>query len=403
MNLPTMTMRQKTVLLLGIFLGVIVVIIVGYLLAPTLIYDQWIWRYYWGPVVADASGHSVSYHGVFAQEGYTIVSEITYGLILVCALYGLYKLLKKLQIQIDWNFCLALLPYILFGPVTRVLEDTNYFTVPFVYWFISPLIYLQTTVYVLVFLLIGFYLEKKTFTQKRTLFFLLFVFVFCDGFYTFLWALGIDLGVVSVNPGVFSLLSCVAFLPVLYRFLKKQLLSINTVIFSGGLLIVLPCFYLIGRWAMGEPWGTSHGLYGNVFLLVIGLVFLITAAVYVTAWVYRKHDSLIVYTYPLNLSMLAGHLIDGITSYMSIYDPLMLGLPSYIEKHPASNGLMELWPPLFPIVKFLLIIIVIYVFDILYKKELEKYARLVNLLKIGILILGISPGLRDLLRVTMGV
>ena len=110
-----------------------------------------------------------------------------------------------------------------------------------------------------------------------------------------------------------------------------------------------------------------------------------------------------VYKEPLNLSMLAGHLIDGITSYVSIYDPLSMGLPSYIEKHPASNSLMELWPPLFPIVKFLLIIMVIYVFDIAYKKELIKYSRLVNLLKIGIFILGVSPGLRDLLRVTMGV
>jgi uncharacterized membrane protein len=46
---------------------------------------------------------------------------------------------------------------------------------------------------------------------------------------------------------------------------------------------------------------------------------------------------------------------------------------------------------------------VIYVFDVLYKKELGRYSRLANLLKIGIFILGVSPGLRDLLRVTMGV
>ena len=64
---------------------------------------------------------------------------------------------------------------------------------------------------------------------------------------------------------------------------------------------------------------------------------------------------------------------------------------------------MNIWPPLFPIVKFLLIIIVIYVFDVVYKKEFEKYPRLLNLLKIGIFILGFAPGLRDLLRVLMGV
>ena len=76
---------------------------------------------------------------------------------------------------------------------------------------------------------------------------------------------------------------------------------------------------------------------------------------------------------------------------------------SYAEKHPASNMLLNVWGPLFPIVKFVLIMLVIYVFDVLYKGELKNYQRLLNLLKIGILILGFSPGLRDLLRVTMGV
>jgi uncharacterized membrane protein len=403
MNLRSVTARQKTALFLGVFLGILAVIIIGYLLAPTLVYDQWIWKYYWGPVMADASGHSVSYHGVAAQEGYTLLSELTYGIVLVFALYGLYKLLKKLDIRIDWYFCLALFPYILFGPVTRVLEDTNFFTEPSVYWFISPLIYFQTTFYVLIFLLLGYYLQKKAFTQKKALSILILLFVLIDGLYTMLWVLGIRLGVSDIEPVFFYVLSFLAFLPLLYPFIKKQMMSVNTVVFSGGLLVVLPCFFLIGRWIIGDQWSGSYGTYVNVLLLIIGLVLLIVAGVYLVAWVYRKHDSIAVYKNPLNLSMLAGHLIDGITSYVSIYDPLQMGLPSYIEKHPASNSLMELWPPLFPLVKFVLIILVIYVFDILYKKELGRYSRLVNLLKIGIFILGVSPGLRDLLRVTMGV
>jgi uncharacterized membrane protein len=403
MNLRTITEQHKMTLFLGLFLGIIAVIIIGYLLAPTLVYDQWIWKYYWGPVVADASGHPVSYNGVTTFEGYTILSEITYGIILVCALYGLYKLLKKLDIKIDWYFCLALFPYILFGPVTRVLEDTNYFSEPAVYWFISPLIYFQTTLYVLIFLFLGYYLQKKTFNPRKTLFILLSVFVLIDGFYTIIWVLGIHYGASLIEPYYFYILSLLAFLPLLYRMIKKQKMTVNTVIFSGGLLVVLPSFFLIGRWIMGNQWSGSYGTYDNVFLLVIGLVVSIVILVYLIAWIYRKHDTIMVYKKPLNLSMLAGHLIDGITSYVSIYDPLHMGLPSYIEKHPASNGLMELWPPLFPIVKFLLIILVIYLFDVVYKKELAKYSQLVNLLKIGIFILGVSPGLRDLLRVTMGV
>jgi uncharacterized membrane protein len=403
MNLRRLIAQQKIALILCIFLGIIATVIVGYLLAPTLIYDQWLWKYYWGPVVADAVGHSVSFHGIAAQEGYTLFSEVTYGIILVCALYALYKVLKKLETKIDWYFCLALFPYILFGPVTRVLEDTNYFTEPFVYWFISPLIYVQTTLYVLIFLFLGYYLQKKAFTRRKTLLLLLFVFVLIDGVYTILWVLGVRFGVSGIEPVYFSVLSILAFLPFLYRFINKQMVTVNTVIFSGGLLIVLPCFFLIGRWIIGDKWSSSHGTYINVLVLVIGLVALIITTVYLFAWVYRKHEAIAVYKKPLNLSMLAGHLIDGITSYVSIYDPLRMGLPSYVEKHPASNGLMELWPPLFPLVKFLLIIVVIYVFDVVYKNELEKYSRLVNLLKIGIFILGVSPGLRDLLRVTMGV
>jgi uncharacterized membrane protein len=101
--------------------------------------------------------------------------------------------------------------------------------------------------------------------------------------------------------------------------------------------------------------------------------------------------------------MIIGHLLDGFVSYISIYDPFKMGIPSYVEKHPASDVIMQIWPPLFPIIKFLLIVFVIYVFDVLYKEDLKNYKQIIILLKIGIFVLGFAPGLRDLLRVAMGV
>jgi uncharacterized membrane protein len=179
---------------------------------------------------------------------------------------------------------------------------------------------------------------------------------------------------------------------------------VNTVLLSGGLLFLLPGLYLIGRWTAGIQWGNlSSGTRFDVFLFVGGLVAVIAIVVYLTSWKYKDNEKIAIYKNPLNIAMIIGHMIDGLTSYISIYDPLKMGLPTYIEKHPASNVLMEIWPPLFPIVKFLLIIAVIYIFDVLYKEELKNQRALVNFLKIGILILGLSPGLRDLLRVTMGV
>ena len=347
MNFMERCQKHKTFIYLSIPLLIIIAIIVGYIVAPSLVYDQWIWKYYWGPVVADATPNSMTatYHSIQAEEGYTLLSEITYGIILIAALFVIYKLLKKLEITIDWRFCLALMPYILFGPVTRTLEDTNYFNEPFVYWFISPLIYLQIAAYALLFLLLGYYLEQKY---------------------------------------------------------NKRKLTVNTVVFLGGAILLLPSLYLIARWILGDQWSASAGVRFDVFAIVIGLVALIVGLVYLVAYLYRHKESIAVYKNPLNLAILAGHLIDGITSYISIKDPFLMGL-SYSEKHPASNALLEIWGPLFPIAKFALVIVVIYVFDILYKEELKDHFTLVNLLKIGILILGFSPGLRDLLRVTMGV
>jgi len=332
---------------LYVLIGVVGVIAAGLVLFPRIFYDNWIWKYYWGPVVADATCGTAVHNGVAAYEGYTMISEITYGILIIMSLYAIYKLLKKLEITVDWRFALALMPYIIFGPVTRTLEDTGYFNEPTVYWFISPLIYLQIAIYAILFLVLGYYLQKK---------------------------------------------------------FKNPKITVNTVVFTGGFIILLPALFLIAGWILGGRWGTKTDaiVCFDVFLIVLGLIILIVGLVYLFAYIYRNKEKFAAYKNPLNLAMLAGHLLDGITSYISIKDPFMMGL-YYSEKHPASDVLLNIWGPLFPIAKFILIIVVIYVFDILYKKELQKYATLVNLLKIGILILGFSPGLRDLLRVTMGV
>ena len=150
-----LTSKNKNRILWAVAIGIIVFVIGGVFLFPRVFYDQWIWMYYWGPVVADASGGTAVFNGVEAHEGYTVVSEVTYGILVVIALYLIYKLLKKLEIVVDWRFALSLMPYIVFGPVARVLEDSGFFKPPVVYWFISPLIYFQITFYVILFLLIG--------------------------------------------------------------------------------------------------------------------------------------------------------------------------------------------------------------------------------------------------------
>ncbi len=346
MDLINFYNQKKFSILIGIILFIILAISVGCIFLPTIFYDQFIWRYFWGPIVSDAMGYSIYYNGIQAEEKFTLVSELVYGLLIVSILFALYKLLERWNISVNWIFCLSIIPYIIAGSVTRVLEDSEFFIEPLVYLFITPIIYFQILLWFLFFLTIGYFIQNK---------------------------------------------------------FKINYLNLNSILFLGGILFLTPFIYFTIQRIFRNSLGNNNLIRFDVFLLVILLVFSIIFIVFLVSKLFKKYKIFAIFSKPLNLAMITGHMIDAIASYISIYDPLKMGIPSYYEKHPASDFIMNIWPPLFPIVKFILIILVIYIFDIVYKKEFENYPRLVNLLKIGIFILGFAPGLRDLLRVLMGV
>jgi uncharacterized membrane protein len=338
--------KEKPWIFIIVLLCPILFVIIGCFVFPSIFYDQFIWKYFWGPIVSDALEKPVSFNGVKAAQKFTLVSEIIYGILVVGVLYGLLNLFTKWNIKMDRSFFTSLIPYIIYGSVVRVLEDSAFFSEPFVYWFVTPLVYFQILFFFLFFLIVGRIFTKKT---------------------------------------------------------NNSYLSQLNIVSIGGIILLLPFLYYTGLWIIGEQWSYSNGVRFDVFILVIFLLMIIITGIYSLGRYFKNIPGLYIYTGVLNLSMIFGHMLDGITSWISIYDPFNMNLPGYIEKHPASDYLMQLWPPLFPIVKFILIVFVIYLFDVLYKKELEEYPRLVPLLKISIFILGFAPGLRDLLRVTMGV
>ena len=324
----------------------VVFVVAGCLLFPDIFYDNFVWKYFWGPIASDALAETQSFNGVVAADKFTWISEIVYGLMILIAIYWFYRLMKKWNVSYDRNLFFAIIPYIIFGIIARTLEDTEFFSEPLSYWFVTPLIYIQTLLIFIGFFVLGYCLQ---------------------------------------------------------RHLKNKYFTINNVVLVSGTVFLLPFLYFTAQWILGNQWSISQGVRFDIFLLVTGLVALIVFAVYAFSRFFKDNGKIKIYGDTFNLALIAGHMIDGITTYVSIYDPLSMGLPLYSEKHPASDFLLQIWPPLFPIVKFLLIILVIYVFDILYKEELKDYRHFVNLLKTVIFILGFAPGLRDLLRVVMGV
>jgi uncharacterized membrane protein len=92
---------------------------------------------------------------------YTTIGTITYGLILILAVLGTYKLLKKLKIKIDRRFLIGLLPFIIFGGWTRALRDYGLGIYDQNKLFCSPPIYFFVFAITLASLLLGLLLERK--------------------------------------------------------------------------------------------------------------------------------------------------------------------------------------------------------------------------------------------------
>ncbi|MCJ7478681.1 MAG: DUF63 family protein [Candidatus Nanohaloarchaeota archaeon QJJ-7] len=152
--------------------SVIIGLIAGIIAFPQIFYDRFIWKYFWGPIVADASGNAtVVYNGVVAQSGYTLVNEIGYALLLIASIFILVRLLKRLDKGGERRFVLSFTPFVIGGGLLRVVEDSGTVSGPLEYLLISPLIYFTMFFIAVSGLLIAFYVERRTSVDYRKIVF----------------------------------------------------------------------------------------------------------------------------------------------------------------------------------------------------------------------------------------
>ncbi|MBC7115274.1 MAG: hypothetical protein PWR13_76 [Archaeoglobi archaeon] len=107
---------------------------------------EFIQKYYIDPIIYDT--------------GYNPVNTLTWGIVLVLCLIGIFKLMRSMKVEIDRRFVFAVSPFILVGSTLRVLEDLDVFAPPLKYLFITPQIYFLTFGATLLCLLIGLLLER---------------------------------------------------------------------------------------------------------------------------------------------------------------------------------------------------------------------------------------------------
>nr|WP_319377705.1 DUF63 family protein [uncultured Methanoregula sp.] len=266
------------------------------------------------------------------EQPYNAVETITYALILIAAVYLIYRWFKKSEFPLDGPFVLATIPYIILGGVLRVVQDTHMIQSDLQFAIVTPFIYFVIFFYTFGMLLLSRFLEKQG---------------FCDT-YLKLYA----------GIGIFS-------------------------VFCVSLVLV--------------AWGMTHTRIDLFVLAIIPLMATAaTAAVflfmrYVLRWEYVSD--------PLYITLLFGQLLDAsATSYGIDLHPSI----HYIEQHVVGSALID-WAHtafvMFPL-KLVVLFPAIYIMQI-YRKEANP--AFWHLVLLAMIIVGMAPGVRDMVRMVLYV
>ncbi|HLE47690.1 MAG TPA: DUF63 family protein, partial [Candidatus Thermoplasmatota archaeon] len=123
------------------------------------------------------------------------------------------------------------------------------------------------------------------------------------------------------------------------------------------------------------------------------------------------HPGMVFFAYPVNLIMVYGQSADGLMTSVGI------DLFGYEEKHLVPGRLITLlgdaglpeplglYPTTLVMVplKFLIVLAVVWLIDLGQHQETGMRQNLVGLVKLAIIMVGLSPGVRDAVRLAMGV
>jgi len=367
---------------LGGALALVGGLVVGSLALPGLVYDRFVWQYFWGPIYSDANNavcavkdsgsvellgstaacRAAAETGVVAYTGYTTVSTVGYMVILLFAILGVLHLLDRIEVGGDRRLVVALLPFMLFGGALRVVEDVTdsavragvepILTYPLNTLFISPIIYVTVFLVTLVAVLASLRLGSADVVRNR------------------------------------------------YRALGG----------IGAAVLGVTLAYLF--WV---AFTTDYvDFYPQVLVVDVGLASVLAYALYVGA---DRYDPEINRgTAAAGLVVLWAHAIDGVANVVAADWLPALGHPidSYSAKHVINRLIIDVtrtvqpaelsaaigtsWP--FLVVKLAVAVAIVWLFNETIFEESPRYA---VLLLVAASAVGLGPGTRDILRVTFAI
>ncbi|AXR77681.1 DUF63 family protein [Natrarchaeobaculum sulfurireducens] len=348
-------------------------------LASPRVYVDFIWQYYWGPVVADAHGwtcvdwaggaemecNAAAQAGVdtgpTASPGYTFVSYAGYIPTLILLLIGIVFILQWLDIERFRSAFYALFPFMLFGGALRTVEDANVaayretgelaIELPWSGFLISPLIYFTVFFIALIALVGSVWLDRRGLVSKY----------------------------------------------------EYPLAGVGTILLAGTV-------GYLGWVAAFEPYATIYP-----WLLITTLVGATVATWLTWVAIERFAPDINRGTRYMGLVVIWAHAVDGVANVIGLDWAVAFGHEqNLVPKHPVNEAIVNVtgsilpadiaavtgaaWPFLF--VKLAAAVVVIWIFDETVFEESPRYA---ILLMITVVAVGLGPGTRDMLRATFGV
>ena len=105
---------------------------------------------------------------VLEDQPYNIYLTITCAILLLVTLYLLYRWARANNIRVDTQLILASMPFVIFGGVLRVVEDTGCIPEPWWVLFVTPPIFFLVLLYTIFVLVLSRTLENHGFISSYT-------------------------------------------------------------------------------------------------------------------------------------------------------------------------------------------------------------------------------------------
>jgi uncharacterized membrane protein len=263
------------------------------------------------------------------DEGYNPINTFTWAIILGICIFGVFRLLEKLEVKITPRFIASVVPFVLAGSALRVFEDSpaGIIHAPWSYLLITPNIYFLVFAITIICLWLSIRLQRAGLVKDYHV--------------------------------------CFAGLGLLWFFINLAVL----LYFQRIVAPFVPIFVI----------GAGTGL-TYIFYLI------------------ARHFKSSIFTDPLNLSILLVHFMDASSTFIGV-DTM-----GYYEKHVLPSYLIDLTGTalvMYPL-KLIIFIGVIYVLDTQFEND-ERSQNLKMLIKMVIIVLGLSPATRNTIRMMLGI